>query len=473
VAARTLPILAWAACSAALALLVVRHIVPDAENPNTSGFSASYVESRILLGHPVDLAKIYDTAWFQQRIDDYFVNVHEVVHGQPPTMSLLMLPLAWLSPAKARIAWIGLSIVLWISGLGVLSSCLGLPPIFRVPPIVWLAALTSRYPPLMDNLQRGQGYAALFFLLSLFIAFSMRATTRGAWLAGILLGSMLVLKSAGLWLIPVLLLGRRWRIVAAALLTASTIVLLLSPLVGLAPWHNYLLDGPKWVLTDPSNYASAYQTVRSLAGHLFIYDATWNPAPLVRLPWMVSCLTTAISVAVLLVSVRFDRLDSRSRERRALTLGMLTAPLVPLAPIGEGHHYMLLLPALVISWWVAARARPRMLCWAALVASTFLICVPLRYYQSPSLRDGWLALLSYPRVYGALGLWALLVALLRGSATRADDDEVAVARREPAPREVAFRPLRTTEGSDGRQKPAALRAARARPPPRVFRSVPA
>lgn len=425
------PILAWVACVLVLGFFFVHVVLRDAGNPNTSGFSACYVESRILVQRPADLAKIYDTAWFQERIDGSFENVREIARGQPPTMALMMWPLAWLSPAKARIVWIGSSVVFWMAGLGVLSGSLGLPRFTSVPPTIWLAAVTSRYPALADNLQRGQGYVLLFFLLTLFVAFALRSRGRRPWIAGIALGGMVALKSAGLWLYPLLLLARRWRIVAGASLTPAAIVLSLSPFVGFATWHAYLSDAPKWVFSDPSNYLTTYQTVRSLAGHLFFYDPTWNPAPMVRLPAIVPFVAWSPCLALLACSIRFQELDSSLVERRALTLAMFTAPLAPMAPIGEGHHYMLALPALVIAWWWAAQVRPGFPFWIALTFSTLLVCVPLRCYQAPLFQRGWLALAAYPRVYGALALWALLLHALRRGPWRGPDG--ALVARAPSP----------------------------------------
>src|SRR5262249_53421023 len=85
------------------------------------------------------------------------------------------------------------------------------------------------------------------------------------------------------------------------------------------------------------------------------------------------------------------------------------ALIVPVAPIGEGYHYVLLFPAVVIAWWWFVRARPGREIGIALAVCTVLLCVPGRFYWSDRLRDGWAALLAYPRVYGAVGLWGALV----------------------------------------------------------------
>jgi hypothetical protein len=46
---------------------------------------------------------------------------------------------------------------------------------------------------------------------------------------------------------------------------------------------------------------------------------------------------------------------------------------------------------------------------------TTLICVPQAFYGAPYLREGFAALLAYPRLYGSLALWAVLAHALRTS----------------------------------------------------------
>jgi hypothetical protein len=60
---------AWAACSLAIAIFVVRVVVPAAANPYTNGFATCYVESRILFEDPRQLRRIYEDDWFQQQVD--------------------------------------------------------------------------------------------------------------------------------------------------------------------------------------------------------------------------------------------------------------------------------------------------------------------------------------------------------------------------------------------------------------------
>jgi hypothetical protein len=57
--------------------------------------------------------------------------------------------------------------------------------------------------------------------------------------------------------------------------------------------------------------------------------------------------------------------------------------------------------------WSPLRRRPRRHLWLAVASG--LLCVPQAYFQSRHIQDGCLALLAYPRLYGAFALWWWLV----------------------------------------------------------------
>ena len=54
--------------------------------------------------------------------------------------------------------------------------------------------------------------------------------------------------------------------------------------------------------------------------------------------------------AAFAISVRLERLGAQSLEERALTIGLFDALIVPAAPIGEGYHYVLIFPAVLIAF---------------------------------------------------------------------------------------------------------------------------
>ena len=172
----------WAACSIAIGAFILHVVIPAARNPYTVGFTTCYAESRILLESPRELGRIYDDAWFQPRIDQVLGrHVQEIAHAQPPTMSLILLPVAWLPPAQARAVWIWLSLLLWVLGLAALADGLGLGRVLGIPPVVWLTAITTAFRPIQENLRRGQGYALLFFLIAVAVRGLLKTHRRRWW----------------------------------------------------------------------------------------------------------------------------------------------------------------------------------------------------------------------------------------------------------------------------------------------------
>jgi hypothetical protein len=393
------------ACAAALAVYFVVAVLPACTRFDTNGYAAYYTASRILLERPRELSQVYDAPWFRAQVQDQGFRAVDVFNVQPPTMSLMLAPLAWTSPERARVAWVVLGVAFWIAGLGLLVQALRLGEGWHAADsTALLAALTTLYTPITDCLRHGQCYTFLFFLLCLSLRLALLPGARRALGAGVPLGVMLALKTAGAWLLVLLLFTRRRRIVLGAAAAAAILLALSWPWVGLAAWRAYVRELPT-LGSVPWRYVTAYQTLTSLTGHLFVFDVRWNPAPAEQAPLVAAVMNLGIMAAVLVISVRLQRMDSEADAERALTFALFTAPIVCMAPLAEGYHYVLVLPALIIasSWAVAYRVGAR--AWALLALSLVLIVTPLHYVFALAGDRGWRAALAYPRVYGALLLW--------------------------------------------------------------------
>jgi hypothetical protein len=349
-------------------------------------------------------------------------------------MTLLMAPIAWLPPSVARAVWIALTVAFWLSGTILIYRALAGRPV-GIHSILLLLASTTAYVPLRDDLRQGQSYTLLFFLMAAHFHLLLRSGARNSWLAGVPLGGMLILKLAGAWLWPLLLLARQWRTVAAAAVTCLTTALVCSPFLGWSAWQPFFRELIQ-LASDPARYVSAYQTVTSLLGHLFVYDPTWSPHPIANWPLLARISTMAVTIVAIVQSVRYQRLSADSLPARALSLGMFGALIVSLAPVAERYHYVLVLPTVIITWWWALTIRPRIASWAAVVSGTLLLVVPQKLYGSPAVQSGWLALFAYPRVYGAFVLWrwlggALLLPLAESPTQRARHVDPLEPQRRP------------------------------------------
>jgi Glycosyltransferase family 87 len=375
-------------------------------------FATYYTASSLLTEGPQQMERVYDDTWFDAQIArNGFVGLHDIFNIQPPTMSLMVLPLLALPPRLAWPAWTLLNLLWLLAGLVLLARALDLPARWGI----WALPAALLYIPVSENIRAGQAYLLLFFLLCLLFWALVRPAPGhwGARLAGLALALMLMLKSAGSWLWPLLLLAGRWRILAWAVALAIVLGLAALPWVGPGAWASYIGWLPT-LITSPKRLVTAYQTTTSLFGHLLVYDARWNPAPVADLPLLAWALTLATLLLTLVISARAARLADRWRDARALTLALWLAPIVASAPYGEGYHYTMVLPALLIAIWWAWRIGASLdrWVWGALALAVLLLGAPLPY-KSARLEVGWLALLAYPRVYGAYLLWFVLAGMIR------------------------------------------------------------
>jgi hypothetical protein len=415
-------------------------VVPPAARGGGS-FAVYYVAASLLAHQPSALARFYDDAWFSGQLSQ--INppgVYDIFFYNPPTMSLLMLPLVGFAPQPARLIWTLLGVALLLGGLVLLARGLALPARWGL----WALPLALLYAPVTENLRAGQGYLLLFFLLC--AAFwglarsddgrstiddpkcgavvdrlsSIVRVRKSDAVAGFAIGLMLALKFAGAWLWPLLLLAGRWRALAWAGMCAAGLALISLPFIGMSAWQSIfaLLPGS---LTDPRRTVTAYQTVTSLFGHLFDHNARWNPAPLIDAPWASIALTVGVLFGALALSAHWAR---RAGQNRPLCIALCMALVVTNAPFAEGYHYTLTLAPLLVAGWWAWRSRLGWRAWAILALAALLLGAPLPY-KAPQIQAGWWALAAYPRVYGAYLLWGWIAWALAGS--RAQRGEPALS----------------------------------------------
>lgn len=359
-------------------------------------FSVYYTASRTLLNEPQSMPNVYDDEWFAAQIARVGVpNVRDIFNLNPPTMSLIALPLAWLPPLVARWAWLVVSAFCLTAGLRFLAETFGYARRWGL----WAAPFAVLYAPVAEELGLGQVYILLFALLCVFIWGEARG--QGI-VAGGALGLMLILKTAGAWLALLLLITGRWRTALWAAGVAAAVALVSLPWIGIETWGLYFSLLPR-LASDPARYVTAYQTTTSLFGHLFVYDARYSAAPLVHWPLFARGVALTVTGLGLAFSLRW----ARFKPHPVLTLALWGALIVTTAPLAEGYHYTLVLPSLVIAWWWTMRVRPRWWAWFWLALATILIGAPFPY-EWPRFSTGAWALLAYPRVYGAFLLWGWL-----------------------------------------------------------------
>ncbi len=385
---------------AALCLLYAARVIWRAAVAPASAFITYATGSRLLVYAPASFTQVYDNDWFAGQIAQAsYPGLYDIFNVNPPSMALMLLPLAWLPMGAGQILWALANLLFYFGGIWTLGRLLRLP-LAWLPP---LAAVGLAYLPVRENFSLGQAYLLLFFLLTWALA---GLADGGQIVSGLALGLMGLLKMAGVWLWPGLLLAKRWRTAVWAAAVAAAGVLLTVVQIGLTPWMKYFSLLPT-LSSDPKRTVTAYQTTVSLFGHLFSYDERWNPSPLVDAPWLAGTLTLLALFGSLAVTARLAPLNAPRRDTRLLALAMWGALVVTNTPFAENHHYTLALPALMIAIWWAWQAKLGWQSWAVLAAAAILLGAPLPY-ENPRLAQGLWALLAYPRVYGAWLLWGLL-----------------------------------------------------------------
>lgn len=353
---------------------------------------AGYYGAARAIGEGYPAVALYDDAWFQRTLVRYGIDEPTIVmYVNPPPVALFALPLVSLSPPAAKLVWNILSLLALIGGWRLLLPALDARPL-EWRSLVLLGGIMAS-APMLRTLQLGQVYAMLFLLFSAFTRAYRRDLPLPA--AGALATALAVKLYGGL--IPLLLIAQRkwrmlgWSIALSAGLTAVCI-LLFGPDAYRAQW------GKIAAMSGAADTASLQlRSVIAPLSRLFVYHPAWNPGAVSHIPLIPVLLPPLLLAAALWHTFRRTAGAPLEAYAAILVLSVLFTPLA------ADHHYLLLwIPAGVLLFH-GKRARPALL--AAVLVAAFA------WYPSfpPSILHGWGSLLAYVRLYGAIGLWWLLV----------------------------------------------------------------
>ena len=368
-------------------------VVYPAAGALTHGFGAYYTASRLVQTGQIS-ADIYNPAYFRPLVEaDTQQQASDIYNANPPTTALMLWPLSYLPVEQARFFWIVASgLMLW-GGLALLGWTFANPP--RLTLIVLLLSIGMLFQPVIDNFRFGQAYLFIFLLLTTAIVTWKKQQAK---LGGLVLALALLLKTAGVMLLPLLAWQRHWQFLAWTVGIAGGLVLLTLPLFPISMWQAYvqlLIE----TANAPSVCVTTYQTTRSLLCHLFMFDGVWNPAPIAHLPWLARFLFAGLALSSLAACFILNRFNQLAALLSVIAWGVLFAPL------GEQyHHTVMLVP---ISWLVIE--------WPTLnnIAKIFTVIAILGYLiplhiGNPRFEAGGWAIFAYPRLYSG---WLVLLAL--------------------------------------------------------------
>ena len=356
-----------------------------------NGFVAYYTSAR-LLTEGEDPVRFYDRPWFQSHIARFEPTVLEIFSANPPTMSVLLLPLSSRGYYEARAVWVALSFLVVIATTAWLLIALRVSGLW--PPA--FAAFVFLYHPLVATLEHGQFYGVGLALL----AVVFHGYRKGGDLAiGVPLGFLLVTKTAGLMIWPLLVVGKRWRAMAWGVGVAAATVVASWPWIGAAAWERYFREAVE-LTRNPLLAVTAYQTVFGFFHHLFGRGGDPIGAPVIPLPALATALSAIISGGLLIVTMLAAQ---RSRGSGVIFAAAVLVGLILTPVTGESHFTLALLPIAVL----VAEAQRHGARYALLVIAGALLIGADLPYRSTRLTVGLLAMFAYPKLYGTLLLWGL------------------------------------------------------------------
>ena len=352
----------------------------------THGFLAYYAAARLLVEGKLG-PSAYDDAWFGAYLQQLTgTSIREIFTPNPPTMALMALPIAALHHGGARVVWLFASVMLFAAAVFVLAR--EREKESAVPIAALLLAMLA--PAVFSNIRIGQGYLIVF---ALFAAAVLWIEHQRQIAGGAALGLALGLKLSGPALLLILAAQRRWRAIAAAIVTAIALALAVTPFIDMAMWWQH--PGVVGAFVQrPSGSVTAYQTTLSLFRRLCVADAVWNPSP------PASCRPFAFAIPYALIGVAAaitTVMAFRSSATRAGLAASVVLSLLVMPASAEVHFVLLGIPLLLIP-----------LRLTELLVIGGLMLVPLEV-TAERFTAGWAILLAYPRLYATWLLWAACV----------------------------------------------------------------
>ncbi len=316
----------------------------------------------------------------------------------PPPVAWMLQPLLHLSPAAQ------LSIVLAVLQLSVIVLLWTVLRAVRVSDwqmAVFLVLVAIAFEPVAANFDEGQINLLLAALSGVWL---LGWVAGDRWWGGVALGAAVAIKLLQGPVGLLLIWGRRWRMLAGAVVAGLGVWLLAVPqylpeyLLKVAPvlsagtglFENHSPGGTVARLFDPGTF---------LGG-----DRDASPAARV--------ITVLIALAVLAVTFWVLHRPSPDRSRRALEAAAMLAAGPLIASYSWGTHLVLLLPAMLVLLDWAIRRRDFLV--LTLVAAGWLLIGPAHNWFQTLLLSGYsnLLVLRLMAEFGVVGITAVWVASL-------------------------------------------------------------
>lgn len=358
----------------------------------SNGFASYYTASRLLI-EGENPTEYYNDEYFSSKVENYVPGIYEIYLVNLPTTTFLVLPFSVFDHETARSLWLTINILLLSLTIGFLIR--GNKYYNGWLPFVLI--LFFSFQPLYANVVAAQAYILIFCGLTVIFVGYMKGDRK---LPGIVTGLIVILKSAGTYLLLLFIIRKNWKNLLWSVITIIFLFLVTIPFLGFDSWIAYSNKLMNYS-SSPTLSVTAYQTIHSFFAHLFIFDAKWNPEPIINLE-IVGILLTIVSSLIILALTIFSIIKHKKPD---LAFGLFVIAGLILNPASIDYHYMLILvPVLILIDWL--RRNPSKYLWILFGVSFVLIALKIPYV-SPKVTGGYLALFAYPKLYGAVGLWLL------------------------------------------------------------------
>jgi hypothetical protein len=396
---RRITVIEWFVVAGLFVYLCAR-VLPGAWYALNTDFPNYYLTAR-LSREGVDTSRVYEWRWIQRQKDHRSMGQGIVgMISLTPFSTLVVRPLAHLTPLTAKRYWIITNLILLVL-IAVLLR--------RMTYLSWrhIALVVAGSIPLYRNLLYGQYYVLLLFDLSLACWCYLRGRR---FISGLLVGFGFGLKIFPVIYLVYFLRKKDVRAFVGGVVGCIAVVGISLLAFGWQLNRTYILEVVPWALRgeglDPYNLRAS--SITSLLHRLFIYEPQLNPHPVSHAPWLLAFMHPVLQMAVLgLVLLLSSSLITNSRQLRlewaAMLLAILTISTIPASYL----FTLLILPTCLLLRSFEIRQRSM-----EILSLVILYCVAgipaLRQFQW----SGWKVFLEVPRLYALIGLSGLACILL-------------------------------------------------------------
>ena len=312
--------------------LLIKGIIPGWTSMQTD-FPNYYVSAQLLLDGE-DVQDFYRYDWFNQQIHRIGISKDGNFGPFPPITSLVMVPLARFEPMAAKRVWLLINLVI----LGFVVS-------MTSRQVEWsrlesLGYVLAAGIALAANFRFGQVY--LLLLLAMLLAYDLEKRGKEQW-AGLILGTLVVLKYYPVFLVLVYLWRRKFEVVRWTGVAVVALLLLQWTLFGSATEYYYFQVLPGHLtghLPAQGAFPIQFQSWNSLFNNLFVLDPENNPEP--WLDWPTGKLI-GLAVVYLVVAGVTALALIRARQSLEIDMGLFGLAVMSLLPATGSYHFLMML----------------------------------------------------------------------------------------------------------------------------------